>query len=453
MDEIFDSSVTFRDLGLSDSVLKGIESAGFVHPTHIQNRLIRAALQGKDILGQAKTGTGKTAAFGLPILHMAQTDLPMQALVLTPTRELAAQVTAELEELGRHTPIRATCIIGGESMRQQSRAIERGAQIMVGTPGRIMDMQGRGQIHFKNIHFVVLDEVDRMLDIGFRDDIRRILKATPDRRQTFFVSATISSEIETLARSFMNDDAEKIVTASGSLTVSLVDQKYIAVEPWDKPQHILYLIKHEKPDTTVIFCRTKATVHRLTRYLRDHGVNCREIHGDLIQKKRTKVMESLRKGGVDVLVASDLAARGLDVEHISHVINYDLPDDPELYIHRIGRTARAGRRGTAWSFVTPEQGKLLTEIEKLTGVLIDKVEYRGFRPGPVPADVAEQRKRDQRPVSTTTPAQRLAERAAPSAVPSDQLSPEELAAMFPGGVVPKGPPPRTLGSRFRTRRK
>lgn len=451
MDEIFDSSLRFRDLNLRDDVLKGIEEAGFTYPTHIQARLIPAALVGKDILGQAKTGTGKTAAFALPLLQLADPEIPMQALVLTPTRELAVQVAAEIEELGRHTPIRCACIIGGESMRQQSRAVQKGAHILVGTPGRIMDMEGRGQINFSRVQFVVLDEVDRMLDIGFRDDIRRILKSTPKQRQTIFVSATISPEIERLARSFMKEDAEKIVTAAGSLTVSLVDQKYIAVEPWDKQRHLLYLLRHEKPDTTVVFCRTKATVHRLAKYLREHGVNCREIHGDLVQKKRTRVMESLRKGKLDVLVASDLAARGLDVEHISHVINYDLPEDPEVYVHRIGRTARAGRRGIAWSFVTPEQGKLLTEIEKLTGVLLEKAEYPGFRPGPVPADVEAERSRaaSRAPASIT---EKIAERATP-VIDTEQLSEEELKAMFPGGVVPKSPPKRTLGSRFRTKRR
>ncbi len=452
MDEIFDSSVTFRDLNLRDDVLQGIEAAGFSQPTHIQTRLIRSALQGRDILGQAKTGTGKTAAFALPLLHLADPEVPMQGLVLTPTRELAVQVAAEIEELGRFTNIRATCIIGGESMRQQSRAVKGGAHILVGTPGRVMDMQGRGQIHFNDVRFVVLDEVDRMLDIGFRDDIRRILKSTPTSRQTLFVSATISEEIERLARSFMKEDAEKIVTAAGSLTVSLVDQKYIPVEPWDKPQYLLYLLRHEKPDTTVVFCRTKATVHRLSKYLREHKINCREIHGDLMQKKRTRVMESLREGKLDVLVASDLAARGLDVEHISHVVNYDLPEDPEVYVHRIGRTARAGRRGIAWSFVTPEQGRLLTEIEKLTGVLLEKAEYPGFRPGPIPADVAAERARaGTRATSSLT--DKMAERAAPAAAISEELTKEELEAMFPGGVVPKSPPRRTLGSRFRTKRR
>ena len=445
--ELFDSSVTFRDLGLQDSVCKGIDDAGFVHPTEIQAQLIPAILAGKDVIGQARTGTGKTAAFGLPILHRADPDVPMQALVLTPTRELAAQVAAELDELGKATPIRTTCIVGGESMRQQQKSVSKGGHILVGTPGRIMDLHGRGQIHFDNVRFAVLDEVDRMLDIGFRDDIRRILKSIKVEHQTIFVSATISDDIERLGRSYMKPDADKITTVGGSLTVSLVDQKYISVEPWDKRALLLHLMRHEKPDTTVVFCRTKATVHKVTTYLRDKGISAKEIHGDLHQKKRNQVMESMRQGKLDVLIASDLAARGLDVEHITHVINYDLPEDPEVYIHRIGRTARAGRRGVAWTFVTSEEGQRLTEIEKLTGALIEHMEYPDFKPGPVPQDVREQREQEQRRLKKSqVPKDRVPH------VAINELSDEDKARMFPGGVVPSGPPKRTIGSRLRTRR-
>lgn len=447
MDEVFDKSTGFDSFGLSSGLLKGIRAADFEHPTFIQARLIPAVLSGRDVLGQAKTGTGKTAAFGLPVLHRADQTIRMQALILTPTRELAAQVAGELEELGRFTPIRTTCIIGGESMRLQSKSIERGGHIIVGTPGRIMDMQARRQIHFRNIHFVVLDEVDRMLDIGFRDDIRKILSHIPRDHQTIFVSATIGSEIERLGRQFMKKDAERIDTVAGSLTVSLVDQKYLSVEPWDKPYLLQYLIKREQPDTAVVFCRTKATVHRVTQHVRRAGINAREIHGDLIQKKRSSVMDSLRRGQLDVLVASDLAARGLDVEHITHVINYDLPEDPEVYVHRIGRTARVGRRGVAWSFVSPDQGQLLTEIEKLTGVLIEPFQYSDFKPGPIPEQVQRQRKDD----SHATASKQM--RQSGNTSPVDQLSQDQLVKMFPGGIVPKSKPTSTLGSRLRSRRR
>jgi len=371
----------------------------------------------------------------------------MQALILAPTRELAAQVSSELEELGRFTPVRTTCIIGGESMKKQVDSVKRGTPILVGTPGRVMDLLSRRDIHFNNVRFVVLDEVDRMLDIGFRDDIKKILSGVKRDHQTVFVSATISAEIEALGRSFMKDDAEKIVAVGDVLTVSEVDQKYMTVEPWDKRALLLHLLRREKPDMAVVFCRTKVTVDKLSSYLRKKDIHARAIHGDLTQSRRNRVMSSLRKGELNVLIASDLAARGLDVEHISHVINYDLPDDPEVYIHRVGRTARVGRRGIAWAFVSPEEGQRLTEIEKLAGVLIEKFDLTDFEPGPVPDDIREQRERQQR---RADPTKTLTERTATSSL--EGLSEEELARMFPGGVIPKSAPRRTLGSRLRSRR-
>ena len=447
MSEIFNTTATFESLGLRSSVCKGVHAVGFDHPTDIQAELIPLILAGKDVIGQARTGTGKTAAFGLPILHLAKEELPAQAIVLAPTRELAAQVAAELEELGRFTPMKIVCVVGGESMKDQSSSLKDGAQIVVGTPGRVLDMIGRKQLRLDNVRFAVLDEVDRMLDIGFRDDIKKLLKQIKTEHQTVFVSATLDDEIERLGRSFMKEDAERITTVSGSLTVSLVDQKYLAVEPWDKKTLLLHLLTHEEPDTTVVFCRTKATVSKLTEYLRDKGISARQIHGDLHQKKRNKVMSSMREGNIDVLIASDLAARGLDVEHISHVINYDLPDDPEIYIHRIGRTARAGRRGIAWTFVTPEQGQLLTEVEKLTGALIEHMDYPDFTPGPVPKDVREQR--DKQRKKRDEPASMASRATRPEL---EGLTEEQIKAMFPGGVIPKSAPKATLGSKFRRRR-
>lgn len=447
--EVFDQTRSFADLGLRDSVLKGIEAAGFQKPTPIQAQLIPEVLKGDDLIGRAKTGTGKTAAFGLPILHMADPNVPMGALILVPTRELAAQVSAELEMLGKFTPIRTTCIIGGESMREQTRSIKKGGHIMVGTPGRLMDMHDRREICFDALRYIVLDEVDRMLDIGFREDIRKILGSVKHDHQTVFVSATLDEEIERLARRYMKPNARKIETTGQVLTVSLVEQRYFAVEPWDKQAMLLHLLRHEKPDTTVIFCRTKMTVNRLTKYLQRKGIEASEIHGDLHQKKRAKVMDTMRSGKLSVLVASDLAARGLDIEHISHVINYDLPEDPEIYIHRVGRTARAGRKGHAWSFVTPEQGMLLTAIEKLAGVMIEKMDYPDFKPGPVPADIAERRAASPQR-ATTTVQEVLTERVAKVEV--DGLTEEQKKAMFPNGIVPQSAPKRNLGGRFRTRR-
>jgi ATP-dependent RNA helicase DeaD len=460
-DEIFSETVTFKSLGLRDSVLKGIEACGFNKPTGIQATLIPVALTGKDILGQAKTGTGKTAAFGLPLLHMCDKDTPFQALVLAPTRELAIQITAEINELGKFTPIRAVTVYGGQRIHSQAEKLAKGPQIIVATPGRVIDMVERGHLNFASVKCCVLDEVDRMLDIGFREDIRRVLKMTPERRQTIFVSATISPDIERLARQYMHEP-EKLVVASGSLTVSLVKQYHLPVQPWDKKKLLAHLLKHEQPALTLVFCRMKRTVDEVARYLSKHGIDAHAIHADLSQSKRNSVMEQLRSGKMEVLIASDLASRGIDVDGISHVVNYDLPDDIELYVHRIGRTARAGRGGIAWAFVTPEQGGLLTDIEMLINAEIPKLEYPDFQPGPLPDDRRAEMEADrQRRANQTTrsrftaatpdlpagPAEAPApsQSAAPQA-PSRTAAPPQGAdaSKFPGGIVPTKLPPRRM---------
>jgi len=429
-----------------------VERAGFEHPTSIQARLIPEILAGRDVLGQARTGTGKTAAFGLPLIHLIPEEAAMAALVLAPTRELAAQVASEIDVLAHFTPIRTACVVGGESMQHQERDLRQGAQVIVGTPGRVMDLHGRGLIDLGALRFAVLDEVDRMLDIGFRDDIRRILGAIRGEHQTIFVSATIDEEIERLGRSFMQKDARKIVSTSGALTVAQVDQCYISVENWYKRRMLEHLIKTEAPQTTLVFCRTKATVHRLTEHLNRRKLKAREIHGDMHQKSRNRVMEQMRRNEINVLVASDLAARGLDVEHITHVVNYDLPDDPEVYVHRIGRTARAGRSGVAWSFVNPDQGQLLTEIEKLAGVMIQEKKVPDFDPGEPPEEIRQEKEATARlQKKREDPTAALAERARPPGF--EDYSEEELKKMFPpDGKVPAQAPRRTLGSKLRSRR-
>lgn len=453
--ETFDTSKTFADLGLRDSVMKGIEACGFVHPTKTQARLIPPILAGQDVLGQAKTGTGKTAAFGLPLLNSLERDVPFQALVLAPTRELAIQITGEIEDLGRHTPIRAVTIYGGQAIQAQAKKIEKGAQILVGTPGRIMDMLERGIIHFNNIKHVVLDEVDRMLDIGFRDDIKKILGQIPNKdRQTVFVSATISPEIESLGRRFMKPDAQKLVVHSGSLTVNLVKQFYLTVNPWDKKRLLLHLLRHEEPALTVVFCRLKRHVDEIAQGLTQRGIEAHAIHGDMSQGARNRTMDKLRGGKLSVLVASDLASRGIDVEGVTHVINFDLPEDPEVYVHRIGRTARAGRGGIAWSLVTPEQGELLTNIELLINQEVPKLDYPDFKPSDTPPE-GYRPPRDARregglqvvhapgtsaPTPPAPPAQQPKFAPPPPPVDASAVDPSK----FPGGVVPTKLPPRTL---------
>lgn len=442
-EETFDTSRTFADLGLPEDVLEGIQKSGFVHPTRIQAALIPAAMAGRHVLGQAKTGTGKTAAFGLPMLASIKPGDRFAALVLVPTRELAIQVAREIKDLGRDTPLQIVPVYGGQRITAQAPKLEKGPEIIVGTPGRVMDLHERRLLPYDSVRMAVLDEVDRMLDIGFRDDIRRILGGMHQRPQTIFVSATISPEIEKLARSYMKDP-EKIVTSEKSLTVARVAQSWIKVEPWDKKKMLAHLLTHEEPALTVIFCRTKRTVDDVTKFLERKNIDAHAIHGDMYQSKRNQVMDRLRDGKLGVLVASDLAARGLDVDGISHVINYDIPEDPEVYIHRIGRTARAGREGVAWTLVTPEQGPLLTNVEMLANIEIPQTTYDDFEPNPVPADVrAEKELADSRAKDRESKQKRTEA----SAIKADD------AAAFPGGLVPKAMPARRMQGKVRTRRR
>ncbi|MDY7109323.1 MAG: DEAD/DEAH box helicase [Planctomycetota bacterium] len=446
IEEIFDTGKTFEDFSLKEPLLRAVEHQGYQHPTHVQAELIPIVLAGKDILGQSKTGTGKTAAFALPILEKVEEEPPFAALILTPTRELAIQVAHEFRHLGQYLDLKIAAVYGGQRIRNQLPKLQKEPQIVVGTPGRVMDFHRRGVLPYDNIRFAVLDEVDRMLDIGFRDDIRQILGAIRHEHQTIFVSATISAEIERLARQYLNDP-EKLVLTAGSLTVAQVDQYSFSVEPWDKNRLLVHLLKHEAPALTLVFCRTKSTVDALTEYLKRKDIDAWAIHGDMYQGKRNRVMSKFRSGELKVLVASDLAARGLDVEGISHVINYDLPEDPEVYVHRIGRTARTGHKGVAWSFVAPGQGGMMDNIEKLTNVEIKAAEYADFQPGPVPKEILARREEEEEREQSV--------RVDQSRVPLAPPDPEEATdpIKFPGGVVPSALPAKRMGGRLRSRRR
>lgn len=352
----------FADLGIEVPFLKALAKMGFVEPSEIQRKLIPLALAGQDILGQARTGTGKTAAFGLPILQRLDPSKRLQAICLAPTRELAVQVTGELRRLAEFTSLHVVAVYGGQKVATQAHQLGRKPHFVVGTPGRVMDFMSRGMLDISELRFAVLDEVDRMLDIGFRDDIKRILGSIRGEHQTILVSATLDEEIRRLARTYMRD-AMDVNVSRDKLTVDEVDQSFITVDPHDKYRVLRLLLEHENPPITIIFCNTKAAARKLAKKLHDAGVDAMEIHGDLIQRKRDRVMERFRKHQIRVLVATDLAARGIDVSRISHIINYDVPQDPQLYVHRIGRTARMGERGTAITFITREQGKELTSIE------------------------------------------------------------------------------------------
>ena len=365
----------FAALGVRPSILRALAELKFVTPSEIQDLLIPRALAGVDILGQARTGTGKTAAFGIPILQKCEKGVATQAIILVPTRELAVQVDEEIKRLGQFTPLRSVPVYGGQKIMAQMKFLKHGPEIIVGTPGRVIDLLDRRIIDFYNVRFVVLDEVDRMLDIGFRDDIRNILSRvkgvgqgqgsgfrvqgsenanaedqsagrdssgnsspeprTPNpepsrRHQTMFVSATISPEIEKLSRRYMQEPIELLIApgANDKPTVDTVEQFYFSVQPWDKYRLLRGLLLRENPQLAIVFCKTKRGAEKLAKKLHADGIECREIHGNLAQNKRDRVMKGFRGGKFDVLIATDLASRGIDVADISHIINYDIPEDP-----------------------------------------------------------------------------------------------------------------------------
>jgi len=420
----------FAELGLEVPILRAAAALDYREPSPIQRELIPPVLAGRDVLGQARTGTGKTAAFGMPTLQMTDPNKRLQTIVLTPTRELAVQVVGELRRLAQFTEVRCVPVYGGTRVKQQMHELGRKPHLVVGTPGRFIDMMGRGAIKLDEVRFVVLDEVDRMLDIGFRDDIRRILGAIRHPHQTIFVSATIDAEIKRLAQSYMRDPLELDVSRD-QLTVSEVSQFYCPVQPWDKFRLLALLLQQEKPSLAIIFCNTKHAVRKLAKRLHAVGIDAKEIHGDLVQQKREKIMSRFRQQQISVLVATDLAARGIDVHGISHIINYDVPKDIEIYVHRIGRTARMGAIGKAVSLVSRDEGVGLTEIEKLINKEISQLSVDGFEPSPPPREQGERRP--------------FAGAPAPAGAPG--LAPTE-------GVVATAPQPhRTLGGKFPRRRR
>jgi ATP-dependent RNA helicase DeaD len=357
-------------------LLAAIERVGFEKPTDIQRELIPPALAGRDCLGQARTGTGKTAAFTLPLLQRVQPRCGIQALVLVPTRELAAQVGEQVRLLSPAEPPQTLVVYGGTGIGANLRELKRGVDIVVGTPGRILDLIQRRVLDLSGVKIAVLDEVDRMLDIGFRDDIRRIMTNVARDRQTIFVSATMTEDIRRLAHGLMRDPVEVNVSAD-CLTVDQVRQDYMTVEARDKSEVLREFLKQTAPNLAIVFTRTKCGATKVARQLTRANVACAEIHGGLAQGRRTRVLKDLRAGRLNVLVATDLASRGLDVTGVSHIVNYDIPTDPAVYVHRIGRTARMGNSGHALTFVTPEQGRELTDIELLINRELDHINVPG----------------------------------------------------------------------------
>jgi ATP-dependent RNA helicase DeaD len=444
----------FAALGVRPSILRALADLSYITPSEIQTLLIPRALAGVDILGQARTGTGKTAAFAIPILQTAVKGLAFQGIVLVPTRELAVQVEAEIKRLAVHTPIRSVPVYGGQKIAAQMKFLKHGPELLVGTPGRVIDLLDRHIISLENTRFVVLDEVDRMLDIGFRDDIRNILSRIkgfgPEAgHQTIFVSATFSSEIEKLARQYMREPVEKLIApgADDRPTVDQVEQYYFSVQPWDKYVLLRMLLERENPDLAIVFCRTKRGAEKLAKKLHADGIECREIHGNLAQNKRERVMKNFRSGKFDVLIATDLASRGIDVADISHIINYDVPEDPEVYVHRIGRTARMGAKGKAFMLVSRDQGEELTRIENLINMVIPVVTLEGFEARPTPADWT-----DAKPgMESTTPSKPVLSRFERPYSPGGGTS-APTGTPVPDGTVAAAVamplPPRTIGSKI-----
>lgn len=360
-------TIKFEELGLSTEIIKALKENGFEAPFPIQQEAIPFILRGIDVIGQAHTGTGKTAAFALPILTKIRPRGPLQAVILAPTRELALQVTAEFEKFARYTGIRVVSIYGGQSIGIQYKQLRKGVQIVVATPGRLIDHIKRRSISLKEVRFAVLDEADRMLDMGFVDDIEYILSYMREDRHTCLFSATMPREVLRLAQEYMVDPKE-IRLNEKELSLDTIDQSYLVVHENEKFKHLCNFIRNKNERQTIVFAATKQRTHRLASELKQEGFKAITMHGDLSQGQRDNAMYKFRKGFEDILVATDIAARGIDVPAVGHVINYDIPADPLIYFHRIGRTARAGGAGKAISLVSQDRvddfGRILKTTEK-----------------------------------------------------------------------------------------
>lgn len=353
----------FDAFELNPLILKGIRDMGFEEPSPIQAECIPAVLRGEDVIGQAQTGTGKTAAFGIPLLEHVDTDIPkVQAVVLAPTRELAIQVSEELRKVGRPKRIKTLSVYGGQPIGRQIKALKQGVHVVIGTPGRMLDHLRRKTLRLDDVDIMVLDEADEMLDMGFIDDIEAVMNYLPDDRQLLLFSATIPPAIRNLARKYMKKP-RYITVSRGEVTAPIIEQVYYKVLESTKLESLCRILDSEDVEQGILFCRTKKGVDELAESLQTRGYLSGGLHGDMAQQQRDRVMNAFRRGDIELLVATDVAARGIDVGTISHVINYDIPQDAESYVHRIGRTGRAGRTGVALTLVTPREMKQLRSIE------------------------------------------------------------------------------------------
>jgi ATP-dependent RNA helicase DeaD len=370
----------FSDLGLSAHTLKAINQKGFEEPTTIQELVIPVMLKDdSNIIAQAQTGTGKTAAFGLPLLEMInEGHTSVQVLILTPTRELAIQVSEEINSLKGKRDIRVVPIYGGQSISQQLRRLKKGVHIVVGTPGRVIDHLKRKSLKIDEIEHLILDEADEMLNMGFIDDMEKIMRYTKADKRTLLFSATMPKKIKDLAHKYM-EGYEFIKAKSEQLTPNLTEQIYFEVKSADKFEALCRIIDIEDDFYGLVFCRTKSDVDKISSHLKDRGYDAGAIHGDINQGQREKILSSFRKEKIRILIATDVAARGIDVNNLTHVINYSLPQDPESYVHRIGRTGRAGNQGTAITFITPSEYKQLLFIQRIAKTDIKKSKVPGIK--------------------------------------------------------------------------
>jgi superfamily II DNA/RNA helicase len=368
--------MTFADLGLSDQLLRAVDDSGYNEPTPIQRAAIPSVLMGRDLVGIAQTGTGKTAGFVLPMLdilsHGRSRALMPRSLILEPTRELAAQVSENFEKYGKYQKLSMALLIGGVQMGDQIKALEKGVDVLIATPGRLMDLFQRGKILLNGCEMLVIDEADRMLDMGFIPDIEEICSKLPKSRQTLLFSATMPPPIQKLAEKFLNEPKRVEVARPASANIN-IDQKIVPVDPDMKREMLRRLLRGEDVKNAIIFCNRKSTVRELTTSLKRSGFAAGQIHGDMEQADRIAEFDRFKRDEINILVASDVAARGLDVKGVSHVFNFDVPWQPDDYVHRIGRTGRAGAKGTAITLATREDKENIASIEKLTGTKIERL--------------------------------------------------------------------------------
>jgi superfamily II DNA/RNA helicase len=438
----------FSELGLSPELLRAVSDAGYINPTPIQQKAIPVVASGRDVLGCAQTGTGKTASFALPMIDKlaagrARARMP-RSLVLEPTRELATQVEASFETYGKHHRLSTALLIGGERFAEQERKLDRGVDVLIATPGRMLDLFERGKILLSDVRILVIDEADRMLDMGFIPDVERIVGLLSKNRQTLFFSATMPPEIRRLADAFLNDPVE-IAVAPPASPAATVEQSLVIVEPEDKRDALRRLIAGEDVKNALIFCNRKRDVDILYKSLTRHGFDAAALHGDMPQPKRTETLERFKNGEIRLLVASDVAARGLDIQGLSHVFNFDVPFHAEDYVHRIGRTGRAGNQGRSFTLAAPEDGKNITAIEKLIGRSIPVTTVVGIGTAELEFEEGDRRRRrsrGSRDSSVRRPEKSESDDRKPARRPVPSIEARKERSEAPVALFPRRPPRR-----------